>query len=394
MKVLVTGGAGFIGSHTAEALLARGDSVVVVDELNDYYDLSQKMANIDILKAKAAETGSQFQFFQADCADMTSMTTIFELERPDVVCHLAARAGVRPSIKDPHIYVHSNIQATVTMLEMARQFGVSNFVYASSSSVYGANTKIPFAEDDTTENTVSPYAATKKACEIMAKTYHSLYKINVTGLRFFTVYGPRGRPDMAPWMFVEKISSGSPINKYGDGSSCRDYTYIDDIVSGVLASIDKPHPCEVFNLGNSQTINLNGFIEVIEDVVGKKALIKQLPDQPGDVPLTYADLTKSSRMLGYRPQTSLREGMSKFVEWYRHFRVQSQVQSRPATSTTLALNSSLLSSHHTLNFGILKRSEPEPLTPPISPRSKKLRFESANETEAHPHDGLFAPPLA
>ncbi|RKO88675.1 hypothetical protein BDK51DRAFT_24884 [Blyttiomyces helicus] len=332
MKVLVTGGAGFIGSHTAEALLTRGNSVVVVDEMNDYYNVRQKEENLLILCATAEKHGSRFKFYRADCSDARQMETIFAAERPDIICHLAARAGVRPSIADPFLYVQANVTGTVTMLEMAHRFKVKNFVYASSSSVYGSNTKVPFAESDPTEKPVSPYAATKKACELMAQTYHHLYGIPCTGLRFFTVYGPRGRPDMAPLMFVDKISRGVPINRFGDGSSSRDYTYIADIVSGILASIDNPHPCEVFNLGNSGVVRLSHFISVVEAAVGKKAVINVLPDQPGDVPTTFADLTKSARQLGYRPTTSIEAGIRKLVEWYA-----AQAQRRESGETASAV---------------------------------------------------------
>nr|KAJ3422900.1 hypothetical protein HK105_005776 [Polyrhizophydium stewartii] len=215
------------------------------------------------------------------------------------------------------MYIQANVTATVTLLELAREFGVDNFVYASSSSVYGQNAKVPFAESDRTDAPVSPYAATKKSCELMAATYNHLYGLPTIGLRFFTVYGPRGRPDMAPFMFVDRIASGKPINKFGDGSSCRDYTFIDDIVAGVLAALDSPRPkAAVFNLGNSATVSLNEFIAAIEEIVGRRAIINQMPDQPGDVPRTFADLTLASKELGYRPTTSIRDGMRKFFAWY------------------------------------------------------------------------------
>ncbi|KAJ3080982.1 hypothetical protein HK102_002663 [Quaeritorhiza haematococci] len=318
MKVLVTGGAGFIGSHTAEALLRRGDEVVVVDEMNDYYDVRQKEKNVLIVQATALAHGSSFRFYQADCTDRQAMEAIFEAEHPDVVCHLAARAGVRPSIKDPYLYIQANVTGTVTMLDMSCKYNVKHFVYASSSSVYGSNTKVPFSESDMTENVCSPYAATKKATELMARTYHHLYKIPTSGLRFFTVYGPRGRPDMAPLMFVDKISRGVPINQFGDGSSSRDYTYIDDIVKGIVATIDTlpPSGCEVYNLGNSQTVTLKNFIATIERTVGRRAIINMMPDQPGDVKRTFADLTKSEGVLGYRPEHSIEQGIAKLVEWY------------------------------------------------------------------------------
>ncbi|XJO74039.1 hypothetical protein BDV3_004918 [Batrachochytrium dendrobatidis] len=308
---LVTGGAGFIGSHTAEALLLRGDSVIVVDEINDYYSINQKQHNLDALCAAALRSKSAFKFYQGSCQDESFMANIFEAEHIDIVCHLAARAGVRPSIR-------ANVTATVNLLELSRQHNISNFVYASSSSVYGKNTKVPFAETDRTDYPVSPYAATKKTCELMATTYNHMYGLPTTGLRFFTVYGPRGRPDMAPFLFVDKISRGIPIDKFGDGTSCRDYTFITDIVSGILAALDRPsQKAAIYNLGNSATVSLNDFIHVIEETVGKKAVIHSLPDQLGDVFRTYADLTLSERELGYQPTTDIRAGMRLFVDWYQ-----------------------------------------------------------------------------
>ncbi|KAJ3301441.1 hypothetical protein HDU76_005751, partial [Blyttiomyces sp. JEL0837] len=224
---------------------------------------------------------------------------------------------------DPFIYLHSNITGTTTLLELTRHHQIPSFIYASSSSVYGGNSKVPFSESDPTNNPISPYAATKKSCELIASTYSHLYKMNTTGLRFFTVYGPRGRPDMAPYMFVDKISKGIKINQFGDGSSSRDYTYIDDIVDGVIASIDHSYTakgqglCEVFNLGNSKTVTLKRFITVIEDAVGRMAEVNLLPDQPGDVKTTYADLTKSETVLGYRPKVSIEEGIRRLVEWFK-----------------------------------------------------------------------------
>ncbi|KAI8799730.1 hypothetical protein BJ742DRAFT_844566 [Cladochytrium replicatum] len=319
MKVLVTGAAGFIGSHTAERLLRGGHDVIVVDEVNDAYDVRQKHQNLHILERTAAECGRYLVLYKADCADVAAMRAIFEREGPiHRVCHLAARAGVRPSIQDPHVYIHSNINATVSILDLARQFGCELVVYASSSSVYGGNTKVPFSEFDPTELPVSPYAATKKACELMAATYNSLYGIPVTGLRFFTVYGPRGRPDMFPFIAVDKLFRGDQISQFGDGTSSRDYTYIDDIVSGILASLLPPTPsgARVYNLGNSTTVTLTEFIRTVETAVGKPAHIKYLPDQPGDVKLTYADLTLSKAELGYAPQTCVEDGIRELVKWY------------------------------------------------------------------------------
>jgi UDP-glucuronate 4-epimerase len=233
------------------------------------------------------------------------------------ICHLAARAGVRYSIQNPDVYIHSNIQGTLVMMDMARDFKVTNFVFASSSSVYGDNTKVPFAETDRVDSPVSPYAATKRGCELLAKTYNHLYGIPMSGLRFFTVYGPRGRPDMAPFKFIDAISKGTPIDKYGDGTTSRDYTFVSDIVKGIVAAIDRPFAeLQLFNLGNSRTVDLNRFIEVVEDAVGKKAVIHQMSPQPGDVPITFADLRKSKQLLGYDPQVTIEEGIRKTAAWY------------------------------------------------------------------------------
>jgi len=312
--VLVTGGAGFIGSHVADMLLDRGDSVVIVDELNDYYDLRLKKANLDYLQAKY---GPRFVFYKANICDKDFMTHIFTRESPTHVCHLAARAGVRASILDPYIYVHSNIEGTTRLLDLARQFGVANFVYASSSSVYGNSDKDLLTEDDAVAKPVSPYAATKKACELLAYTYSHLYGINTTGLRFFTVYGPRGRPDMAPFKFIERVYHNIPIQQYGDGSTSRDYTYISDIAEGVVAAIDTPLGYEVINLGNGRPYKLKDFISLVETCVGKKAVIQVLPEQPGDVERTCADISKARRLIGYSPRVTFEEGIRKTTEWYK-----------------------------------------------------------------------------
>jgi len=312
MKVLVTGGAGFIGSHTADHLLSRGEEVVVVDELNDYYDTSIKQENLQLL----SRHGSRYSFHHGDICDRQSMTKLFQTHKFDVVCHLAARAGVRPSIENPYIYVHSNVEGTLVLLDLSQKFGIKNFVFASSSSVYGSNAKAPFSEEDPVDHPMSPYAATKRSCELLAWTFHSLYKLNISALRFFTVYGPRGRPDMAPFMFVDSIYRGETIKQFGDGTSQRDYTYIDDILMGVIGAIDNPRPYEIYNLGRGDTIMLKDFIALIEELLGKKAIIKELPEQPGDVPLTYADVKKAKKLLGYNPSFSTREGMKRSIDWY------------------------------------------------------------------------------
>lgn len=248
------------------------------------------------------------------------MEQLFITERPRHVVHMAARAGVRPSIDDPFIYIHSNILGTTRLLELARIHGNDNFVWASSSSVYGGSMLEEFGEDDYVDNPVSPYAASKKACELMTYTYHSLYKMNVSGLRFFTVYGPRGRPDMAPFKFVDRVSKGLEIQQFGDGTSSRDYTYIDDIVDGVVRALDRPLGYQIFNLGNGSPYRLCDFISLVEKEVGRKACIKVLPDQPGDVPRTCANIDKARELLGYAPKVTFEEGIARTVEWYTTWR--------------------------------------------------------------------------
>jgi len=311
--VLVTGGAGFIGSHVADILLGRGDRVIIVDEMNDYYDVRQKQANLKYLHDKYA---GKMEVCRGDICDVDFMSEVFEKERPTHVCHLAARAGVRPSIVDPYIYVHSNIEGTTRLLDLARQYSCKNFVYASSSSVYGCSPNEILSESDIVEKPVSPYAATKKACELLAYTFHHLYGLNCTGLRFFTVYGPRGRPDMAPFKFIDRVFNCKAIQQYGDGSTSRDYTYIDDIAAGVVASVDKPLGCEVINLGNGRPFLLKDFISLVEKSVGKKAIIEVLPCQPGDVDRTCANIDKARELLGYNPQVPFEEGIRRTAEWF------------------------------------------------------------------------------
>merc|ERR1719410_261086 len=315
-KVLVTGGAGFVGSSVAEALLARGDDVVVVDEMNDYYDIRMKENNIERLQELYPAKG-RLSVYRGDICDEGLMLDLFERERPLWVCHMAARAGVRPSIQDPYVYIHSNIKGTTQLMELAHKFECQNFVFASSSSVYGGSKSTFFSEDENVDNPVSPYAASKKACELLAYTYHHLYKLNITGLRFFTVYGPRGRPDMAPFKFIDRVSRGLELQQFGDGSSSRDYTYIDDIVDGVVRSIDRPHKYEVFNLGKGDGTSLSEFIQLVQKYVGKKAFIKVMPDQPGDVPYTCADVTKAKELLGYKSKVTFEEGIKRTAEWYK-----------------------------------------------------------------------------
>lgn len=314
-KVLVTGGAGFIGSHVAEFLLARGDDVVIVDEMNDYYDVRIKENNLRLLREAFPEE-HRLKIYRADICDEDIMAKIFETESIGWVCHLAARAGVRPSIQDPFVYIHSNIKGTTHLMELSAKHGIKNFVFASSSSVYGGSKSTFFSEEENVDNPVSPYAASKKACELLAYTYHHLYKLNISGLRFFTVYGPHGRPDMAPFKFIDRVSRGVEIQQFGDGSSSRDYTYIDDIVDGIVRSLDRPHKYEIFNLGKGSGTALKEFIDLVQKHTGKDAIIKVMPDQPGDVPYTCADVSKAHSMLGYKSKVAFDEGIRRTVEWY------------------------------------------------------------------------------
>jgi UDP-glucuronate 4-epimerase len=312
MKLLVTGGAGFIGSHLVERLLARGDEVVCLDDFNDYYDPAIKRENI------STSIGSpRFKLIEGDIRDGDLLQALARQHELDVIVHLAARAGVRASIKEPQLYAEVNCGGTMNLLEMARRAGIGCFIFGSSSSVYGIGSKVPFTEDEGVENPISPYAATKRACELFCYTYHQLYGINTACLRFFTVYGPRQRPEMAIHKFTRRILHGEPIEMYGDGTSSRDYTYIDDIIDGVLKAVDTPVPFAIFNLGESRTIELQQLITLIERETGRKAVIKRLSPQPGDVPKTYADVSRARSVLGYNPQTQIEEGIGKFVTWYR-----------------------------------------------------------------------------
>ena len=313
-SVLVTGGAGFIGSHLVESLLGEvGCRVAVVDDLNDFYSPEIKKSNLD-----GVRSNSNFEFLNVDIRDAEHLANVFETRAFDCIVHLAARAGVRPSLKEPKLYAETNINGTLNLLELAREHGVKQFVFGSSSSVYGINSKGPFSEDDRIHQPISPYAATKAAGELICHTYSHLYDIRTVCLRFFTVYGARQRPDLAIHKFTKLIQSGKPIQVFGDGSTRRDYTYIDDIIQGVRASIDYDASMhEVFNLGESETTELSRLIELIEENLGKKAIIDRQPMQPGDVPVTFADISKARRMLGYNPTTKIEEGIPKFVEWFR-----------------------------------------------------------------------------
>ncbi len=317
-KILVTGGAGFIGSHVCSRLIELGYSVVCIDNLNDYYSPSIKNKNIEKLEKQAQQAKGTFTFHKLDITDAEALGELFAKEQFTKVMHLAARAGVRPSLKDPQLYAKVNIQGTLNLLECACKHGVQRFVFGSSSSVYGVNKKIPFSEEDEVNLQSSPYAVSKRAGELYCYSYHKLYNLPIVCLRFFTVYGPAGRPDMAPFIFTSRIANGTPINKFGDGSSKRDYTQVSDIAQGVVSALTTPNlSFEIINLGNSNPITLNEFIDIIENAVGKKAVINQMPMQPGDVPLTYADSAKAERLLGYKPAFPIHEGMRQFADWLK-----------------------------------------------------------------------------
>lgn len=310
MKILVTGGAGFIGSHLTSRLLKDKHDVSCIDNFNDYYDPNIKRDNI-----REFLSCPHYRLHEVDIQDITTLKNIFHHENFEVVIHLAARAGVRPSIVDPDLYNRVNVIGTTNLLDLSKETHVRQFIFGSSSSVYGVNSKVPFSEDDRIDKPISPYAATKIAGEMLCHSYHYLYGFHVTSLRFFTVYGPRQRPEMAIHKFGQKILMGEPIPFYGDGASRRDYTFIDDIISGIILALEKNYAYEVFNLGNSHTVSLIELVRSLEDAIGKKAILKKMENQPGDVPITYADLSKSSKMLGYTPKTDIREGIQKFTDW-------------------------------------------------------------------------------
>jgi UDP-glucuronate 4-epimerase len=329
MRVLITGAAGFIGSALAHRLLARGDSVIGIDSLNDYYDVSLKEAR----RARLVEAGAdRFTFLKQDFSDMARLERALEGLEFDRIVHLGAQAGVRYSIENPHAYVQANLVGHLNMLEVARHRGAEHMVYASSSSVYGGNTKLPFAVEDRVDHPLSLYAATKKADELMSETYAHLYRLPLTGLRFFTVYGPWGRPDMMMWIFTKAILAGQPIPVFNHGDMYRDFTYIDDIVSGVVACLDNPpaddgtekaggstKPHALYNIGNHRCEPLMKVIGLLEQECGRKAEMDMLPMQPGDVQRTYADIDAIQRDLGYQPSTTIDVGVPAFVRWYREY---------------------------------------------------------------------------
>jgi UDP-glucuronate 4-epimerase len=328
MRVLVTGIAGFIGFNVARHLLARGDSVLGIDSLNDYYDVTLKHARLALL----AQSGDAFEFAQVDFADDTALDAVLEGQQFDRIVHLGAQAGVRYSIENPRAYLRSNLAGHLNLLEVARHRKVEHMVYASSSSVYGGNDTLPFRVEDRVDQPLSLYAATKKADELMSETYAHLYRLPQTGLRFFTVYGPWGRPDMAMWLFTKAIFDGRPINVFGEGRMRRDFTYIDDIVAGIIACLDNPpaddglvkaggsiSPHRLYNIGNNRSEELGDMISLIEQACGRPAERRLLPMQPGDVRDTFADISAIQRDLGFEPRTTIAEGVPRFVAWYRDY---------------------------------------------------------------------------
>jgi UDP-glucuronate 4-epimerase len=310
MRILVTGGAGFIGSHLVEKLGAAGHEVAVLDDFNDFYDPQIKHANIAGF-AKDATT------FHVDLRDGAAVRNLFHREKFDTVAHLAARAGVRPSIQHPQLYYDTNISGTLHLLDAASVTKVERFIFASSSSVYGASKTVPFSEDQHLTQTLSPYAATKIAGEFLCSTFSHLYQMRVIVLRYFTVYGPRQRPDLAIHQFTRRIHAGQPIDQFGDGSTRRDYTYIDDVIQGTMAALKYDGALfDIFNLGESETIQLKDLIGAIENALGKKAKINRLPEQAGDMPLTYADISKARKLLGYNPTIRFSDGLPRFIDWF------------------------------------------------------------------------------
>ncbi len=311
-KVLVTGSAGFIGSHVSDQLLSEGYEVVGIDNINSYYNVKLKHNNL-----RNKLNNPNFKFYKLDLRNIKELKQVFNKHKFSSIIHLAARAGVRPSIAAPQIYETTNMLGTIHLLELARRNSMNNFVFASSSSVYGMAKKVPFKETDPVNHQASQYAVTKRSGELLCSNYNHLYNINTACLRFFTVYGPRGRPDMAPFKFSHKILTNQTIDMYGDGTTARDYTYVKDIVSGITSAMKNNEGYEIYNLGNSNPVKLKKFIETIENAVGKQAKIIQKEIPPGDVLITYADISKAKKKLNYKPKTKLKEGMEHFVEWYK-----------------------------------------------------------------------------
>jgi len=315
MKILVTGGAGFIGSHCVDALLKRGDYVVCVDNFNDFYERKWKMSNVSM-----HEKSPNFELHECDIGDYKAILQIIKKTKPDKILHLAARAGVQPSLLNPLEYVRSNIVGTSNLLEACRSLDIKNFVFASSSSVYGGNKKVPFSEDDRVDNPYSPYAATKKSCEVLAANYHHTSGMHIAALRYFTVYGPRNRPDMAIYRFAENIVNGKEVTLYGKGDDIkRDWTFVTDIVTGTIAALDKvdKFDFEIINLGNSNPVSISYFVSLLEKELGKKAKTRRASLPVGDVPITYADVSKAKKLLGWQPKTPIEQGIKLFVDWFR-----------------------------------------------------------------------------
>lgn len=325
MKILVTGGAGFIGSHLVERLLVRRHEVVCLDSFNDFYDPRTKRKNV-----QAAMASSRYTLVDGDILNRELLERVFSEGGFETVVHLAAYAGVRPSIESPDLYQRVNIEGTINVLEQCRAYSVSRFVFASSSSVYGGRDQVPFRESDDVMKPISPYAATKVACEALCFTYHHLFGIDTHALRFFTVYGPRQRPEMAIHLFATRILDGEPISVFGDGRAARDYTYVDDIVSAVVASTETAQGYEVINVGGSRTTTLARLIELLEACLGRKAIIDRRPDQAGDVPITFADIDKAKELLGYQPSTGIEEGINRFCAWLQKERERPSFAGEPS----------------------------------------------------------------
>lgn len=313
MKILVTGCAGFIGSHLTDRLLNNGYQIVGIDNFNDYYDPAIKEKNIEeALKSK------NFRLYRVDILNSQDLRAVFKKEKPQKIVHLAARAGVRPSIASPKLYGQVNVLGTVNLLKLAVDNQINQFIFGSSSSVYGNSKRLPFTEDDPCVNIISPYGASKRSAEFFVESFYHTYGLKSTILRLFTVYGPRGRPDMAPALFAKAIARGESVRQFGDGTTSRDYTYIDDIVEGIAKALNKPFNFEIINLGNSHPVTLKYFIKTLEKIIGKSAHIKKLPRQPGDVTGTWADIGKAEKLLEWQPQTNLEEGLAKYIKWLRH----------------------------------------------------------------------------
>jgi len=316
-NILVTGGAGFIGSHLCERLLTDGIKVICLDNFDTFYDPKIKIKNAEVIAKKFPDL---FDLVTGDIRNPEQVKRLLQKNEVDFVAHLAARAGVRPSIADPFLYEDVNIRGTIVLLEACKERGIKNFIFASSSSVYGENQRVPFSEKDLDIQPISPYGATKRAGELVCYSYHHLYRMNIACLRIFTAYGPRQRPEMAIHKFTRLVDQGEKIPMYGDGSSRRDYTYIDDLINGILGVIDHHKGFEIYNLGESETTSLKELIRLIEEALGKKAAIETMELQPGDVSVTYADITKAKRMLKYHPKVKMKEGIQRFVEWYKENR--------------------------------------------------------------------------